>query len=198
MRHWGVSGHSDPTQKETKDFSQRFTVFSDAFCLFYDAKTKVVSALNGSGRAPNKLNIDYLKQRGLKGQIPLTDLNSVTVPGSKGRISSGIFLTVTILGAAAAWVDTISHFGSGSVSISDIFEPAIRLAEEGYVAVVLNCYDEHLKGVEFPFLKYTAGRSVIPFFAVSTRSIYQNNDQFDSGSAPRYALLRFSRLGGDG
>uniref|UniRef100_A0A8H7Y7B5 Gamma-glutamyltransferase n=1 Tax=Psilocybe cubensis TaxID=181762 RepID=A0A8H7Y7B5_PSICU len=86
----------------------------DAFCLFYDAKTKTVKALNGSGRAPAKLDIDYLLARGIKGSIPLTDLNSVTVPG-----------------AAAAWVDTIETFGSGSVTIADIFEPAIRLAEEG-------------------------------------------------------------------
>jgi len=36
------------------------------------------------------------------------------------------------IGAAAAWVDTIETFGSGSVSIADVFEPGIRLAEEGY------------------------------------------------------------------
>ncbi|KAF8912978.1 gamma-glutamyltranspeptidase [Gymnopilus junonius] len=86
----------------------------DAFCLFYDAKTKEVKALNGSGRAPAKLNIDYILERGLKSSIPLTDLNSVTVPG-----------------AAAAWIDTIENFGSRSVSVAEIFEPAIRLAEEG-------------------------------------------------------------------
>ncbi|KJA25753.1 hypothetical protein HYPSUDRAFT_37218 [Hypholoma sublateritium FD-334 SS-4] len=86
----------------------------DAFCLFYDAKTKTVKALNGSGRAPAKLDIDYALSRGLKQSIPLTDLNSVTVPG-----------------ATSAWVDTIEHFGSGSVTIADVFEPAIRLAEEG-------------------------------------------------------------------
>ncbi|KAG0708742.1 gamma-glutamyltranspeptidase [Suillus ampliporus] len=62
----------------------------DAFCLFYDAKTKTIKAMNGSGHSPQKLSIEYLRQRGIKGgQIPLTDLNSVTVPG-----------------AAAAWVDT--------------------------------------------------------------------------------------------
>ncbi|KAF5313283.1 hypothetical protein D9619_002992 [Psilocybe cf. subviscida] len=89
-------------------------VGGDAFCLFYDAKTKTVKALNGSGRAPAKLTIDYLQSRGLKNSIPLTDLNSVTVPG-----------------AAAAWLDTIETFGSGSVSVADVFAPAIRLAEEG-------------------------------------------------------------------
>lgn len=53
----------------------------DAFCLFYDAKSKEVHCLNGSGRAPAKLSIEYIRSRGIKGRIPLTDLNSVTVPG---------------------------------------------------------------------------------------------------------------------
>ena len=53
----------------------------DAFCLFYNAEDKTVKALNGSGRAPAKLTIDYAISRGMKGRIPLTDLNSVTVPG---------------------------------------------------------------------------------------------------------------------
>ncbi|KAF8846268.1 gamma-glutamyltranspeptidase [Paxillus ammoniavirescens] len=87
----------------------------DAFCLFYDAQTKTVKALNGSGHSPAKLTLDYLRQRGIKGgQIPLTDLNSVTVPG-----------------AAAAWVDTVEKFGSQKVSVAEVLAPAIRLAEEG-------------------------------------------------------------------
>ena len=93
---------------------------SDAFCLFYDAKTKKVSALNGSGHSPQKLTIDHVRARGIsENKIPLTDLNSVTVPG-----------------AAAAWVDTVEHFGSGKFKIADILEPAIRLAEEGYVQLI--------------------------------------------------------------
>ncbi|KAJ7092606.1 gamma-glutamyltranspeptidase [Mycena epipterygia] len=87
----------------------------DAFCLFYDAKTKTVKALNGSGHSPQKLTLEYARERGLTGRsIPLTDLNSVTVPG-----------------AAAAWVDTVEKFGSGKVSVADVLAPAIRLAEEG-------------------------------------------------------------------
>lgn len=46
--------------------------------------------------------------------IPLTNLNSVTVPG-----------------AAAAWFDTVEKLGSGKVSLKEVLEPAIRLAEEG-------------------------------------------------------------------
>ncbi|KAJ3565458.1 hypothetical protein NP233_g7621 [Leucocoprinus birnbaumii] len=87
----------------------------DAFCLFYDAKTKEVKALNGSGRSPKKLTIEYLRERGIEGnQIPLTDLNSVTVPG-----------------AAAAWADTVKTLGSGKLTLAEVLEPAIRLAEEG-------------------------------------------------------------------
>lgn len=88
----------------------------DAFCLYFDAKTKKITALNGSGRAPMRLSVDFMRERGVKGNsIPLTDLNSVTVPG-----------------AAAAWIDTIENLGSGKVSTADIFAPAIRLAENGF------------------------------------------------------------------
>ncbi|GAW06056.1 gamma-glutamyltranspeptidase [Lentinula edodes] len=87
----------------------------DAFCLFFDAKTKQVKALNGSGHSPVKLTLEYARSRGLAGRsIPTSDLNAVTVPG-----------------AAAAWVDTVKHFGSGSLSVADVLAPAIRLAEEG-------------------------------------------------------------------
>lgn len=55
---------------------------SDAFCLFYDVQTKTVKALNGSGRSPAKLTLDYMRQRGVTGHIPATDLNAVTVPGT--------------------------------------------------------------------------------------------------------------------
>ncbi|KAI0034261.1 gamma-glutamyltranspeptidase [Vararia minispora EC-137] len=87
----------------------------DAFCLFYNAKDKSVSAMNGSGRAPAKLTIDYVLSRGVQGKIPASDINSATVPG-----------------CAAAWVDTVDKFGSGKLSLAEILDPAIRLAEEGY------------------------------------------------------------------
>ncbi|KAF7964746.1 hypothetical protein HWV62_3388, partial [Athelia sp. TMB] len=92
----------------------------DAFCLFYDAESKTVKALNGSGRSPEKLTIDHLRKQGVMGKkIPLLNLNSVTIPG-----------------AAAAWVDTVEKFGSGTLSLSEIFAPAIRLAEEGGANVI--------------------------------------------------------------
>ncbi|KAF8640799.1 hypothetical protein AX17_000448 [Amanita inopinata Kibby_2008] len=89
-------------------------VGGDAFCLFYDASTKTVNALNGSGRSPAKLNLEYAERRGFENRIPMTDINAVTVPG-----------------AAAAWVDAVEKLGAGKLTIAEVLEPAIRLAEEG-------------------------------------------------------------------
>ena len=46
---------------------------------------------------------------------------------------SSVFLVNFWAGAAAAWIDTVEKFGSGKLTIGDVLEPAIRLAEEGLV-----------------------------------------------------------------
>ncbi|GAA5931794.1 hypothetical protein JCM3775_000044 [Rhodotorula graminis] len=87
----------------------------DGFCLFYDADSKQVKALNGSGRAPAALTLDKVRELGITGrEIPFLDINSVTVPG-----------------CAAVWCDTIEMLGSGKVSMKDVLAPAIRMAEAG-------------------------------------------------------------------
>jgi gamma-glutamyltranspeptidase/glutathione hydrolase len=87
----------------------------DAFCIFYDATTKKLTTMNGSGRSPKALSLQKARELGLTGaEIPLLNINAVTVPG-----------------CAAAWVDTLTKFGSGNVSLKDVLAPAIRLAEEG-------------------------------------------------------------------
>lgn len=90
------------------------------FCLFYDAKTKKISALNGSGRAGEKCTLEATrKSLGMKDgdhdQMPLNSVHAVTVPG-----------------AAAGWVDTVERFGSGKLSLEQILTPAIELGERGY------------------------------------------------------------------
>lgn len=90
------------------------------FCLFYDAKTKKISALNGSGRSSAKSTLEATREAlGLKdgdvSDIPLHSVHSVTVPG-----------------AAAGWVDTVERFGSGKVSMEQILAPSIELAERGF------------------------------------------------------------------
>lgn len=91
----------------------------DVFCLFYDAKAKKVHALNGSGRSPAKATLeDVLKD------LNVTDRESASIPATSA-------LSVTVPGAAAAWVDIIEKYGSGSLSPRQVLAPAIELADEG-------------------------------------------------------------------
>lgn len=100
----------------------------DMFCLYYDAKSKQVKSLNGSGRSPAGLSLEGLRAKlslndGQSGDIPIRNAAAVTVPGT-----------------AAGWVDTVEKFGSGNVSLEDVLKPAIELAEEGYPVSLINAY----------------------------------------------------------
>jgi len=85
----------------------------DCFCLYYDNKTKAVSGINASGRAPEELNIEVLAELGISESLPPHSIHTITIPG-----------------AAAGWVDTVEKFGS--LSLEEILMPAIQLAEEGF------------------------------------------------------------------
>jgi gamma-glutamyltranspeptidase/glutathione hydrolase len=92
----------------------------DMFCLYYDATTRKVSALNGSGRSGGNCTLETIcKDLGLEdgegGKIPLLSVHSVTVPG-----------------AAAGWVDTVEKFGSGNLTMADVLAPAIEMGERGF------------------------------------------------------------------
>lgn len=105
--------------------------------MFYNARTKEVNALNGSGRSPEKLTIDYVRKRGITGRrIPSHDLNSVTVPGQFRSRAVGQILTAHTSGCAGLWVDAVDAFGT--LRIADVLEPAIRLAEGGFVSLALH------------------------------------------------------------
>jgi len=54
----------------------------DCFALFYDAKTREVTALNGSGRAPAGLTLERLRERGFGDALPPYDPHTITVPGA--------------------------------------------------------------------------------------------------------------------
>ena len=113
----------------------------DMFCLFYDAKTKKVHAMNGSGRSGQNVTLDKIRSAlnikdGENGQIPMTSVHAVTVPG-----------------AAAGWVDTVERFGSGKVSLEDVLAPAIDLAENGYPISELSATFVSFMGVQTPTLR---------------------------------------------
>ncbi len=87
-------------------------VGGDCFALYYDASSRVVTALNGSGRAPAALTLDDLRREGLS-RIPERSPHSVTVPG-------------TVRG----WADLLERHGR--MTLADVLQPAIRYAERGY------------------------------------------------------------------
>ncbi|KAI9989937.1 hypothetical protein PInf_020236 [Phytophthora infestans] len=90
-------------------------VGGDCFLLFYDAKSKQVRGLNGSGRSPAALTAEQA----------IKDLGEdVTV------IPSGHGHAVTVPGTVAGWVDAVEAWGS--LTMAEILGPAIELAREGF------------------------------------------------------------------
>ncbi|MBI4771040.1 MAG: gamma-glutamyltransferase family protein [Chloroflexi bacterium] len=100
----------------------------DCFALFYDARTRQVTALNGSGRAPAALTIDLIRRQGLASTGP--EPSTIRNPFHAHN--------VTVPGACAGWCDVIARHGS--MPLADSLSPAIRLAEEGFPVAPLTAY----------------------------------------------------------
>ena len=93
----------------------------DMFALYFEARTKRVNALNGSGHAPSALTLERLKKDGFSAELPPFHVHTVIVPG-----------------ACAGWCDLIEKHGS--LSMAEILVPAIRLASEGFPVAPLTAY----------------------------------------------------------
>lgn len=93
----------------------------DAFALYYEAATRRVYALNGSGLAPQALTLERLRREGLADGLPPFHPYTVTVPG-----------------ACAAWCDLVARFGR--LPLERVLAPAIRLAEEGFPVAPVTAY----------------------------------------------------------
>ncbi len=88
-------------------------VGGDAFALIQSGGTGQVHALNGSGRSGALATPGFFAERELE-----------RIPGSGP-------LTVTVPGAVSAWAAALERFGT--ISLARALEPAIRLADEGFV-----------------------------------------------------------------
>ncbi|MBP6405165.1 MAG: gamma-glutamyltransferase family protein [Ramlibacter sp.] len=91
---------------------------SDAFAILWDGKA--LHGLNASGRAPQTWTPDYFKRKyGADAKTPpKRGMDAVTVPG-----------------AVASWVALSERFGK--LPFADLMEPAIEIAERGYLLPVV-------------------------------------------------------------
>jgi gamma-glutamyltranspeptidase / glutathione hydrolase len=86
---------------------------SDAFCILWDGQK--LHGLNASGRAPSTWTPAYFKDKyGPSAALPKRGMDTVTVPG-----------------AVAGWVAMSERFGK--LPFADLIEPAIEIAERGYL-----------------------------------------------------------------
>jgi len=104
----------------------------DMFALFYDARARQVTALNGSGRAPTALTIDLLEQQNL-----ISNRQS-KISNQTRQLPPYHAHTVTVPGACAGWCDLITRHGT--MPLAEILAPAIRLAEEGFPVAPLTAH----------------------------------------------------------
>ena len=87
---------------------------SDSFCILWDGKD--MHGLNASGRAPQSWTPEYFKRK---------YGDSATAPPKRGMDS------VSVPGAVASWVALSERFGR--LPFADLMEPAIEIAERGYL-----------------------------------------------------------------
>ncbi len=86
----------------------------DCYALYWDAKSKTVTALNGSGRAGSAATIADLQAQGYS-EMPSFSGHAVSIPGT-----------------VAGWSDLLERHGR--MGLAEVLQPAIWTAENGYPA----------------------------------------------------------------
>ena len=92
----------------------------DLFAIVWDAKTKKLYGLNGSGRSPRALTLQHFQEQGLT-KIPPYGPLPVSVPG-----------------AVDGWFELHGRFGR--LPMKEVLDPAIRYAREGFPVSELIAY----------------------------------------------------------
>jgi gamma-glutamyltranspeptidase/glutathione hydrolase len=85
----------------------------DCFAIYYDARARALTALNGSGRSPRALTLERLAREGFRSELPNYHAHTVTTPG-----------------ACAGWCDLLARHGR--LPLPRLLTPAIDLAERGF------------------------------------------------------------------
>ena len=163
---------------------------SDSFCILWDGKE--LHGLNASGRAPAAWTPEYFKKKYGNDTLnpPKRGMDSVTVPG-----------------AVASWVSMSERFGK--LPFADLLEPAIEIAERGYLmATVVQqkwaAATDELKGLPGfaqSFLPWGRAPQVGELFqfkaaAKALRLIGQTKGQEYYGGEIAQALEKFSKQHG--
>ena len=159
---------------------------SDAFCILWDGKE--LHGLNASGHAPQTWTPEYFKRKyGDNAQTPpKRGIDSVTVPG-----------------AVASWVAMSERFGK--LPFEDLLQPAIEIAERGYLLPVVVQQKwaaatpelRHQPGFSENFLPWGRAPKVgelfkFPAAAKGLRAIAQSKGQAFYGGEIAEAIERFS------
>ena len=84
----------------------------DVFAILWSVDEGELIGLNASGRAGSLMTREELRRRGHK-DVPVAGAESITVPG-----------------ALSGWAALLERYGT--ISLAEAFQPAIRLAEEGF------------------------------------------------------------------
>ena len=87
-------------------------VGGDMFMLYWDADAKELLGLNGSGRSPAKATLSRYQKFS---SMPETGIYSCTIPG-----------------AVDGWFAAHERCGSGKKDMSELLQPAIQYAEDGF------------------------------------------------------------------
>lgn len=162
---------------------------SDAFAILWDGKE--LHGLNASGPAPAAWTPDYFaKKYGAASAPPKRGIDSATVPG-----------------AVAGWVALSERFGK--LPFADLLEPAIEIAERGYLLPVVVqqkwlAATEELRGqagFAQSFLPWGRAPNVGELFqfagaARGLRAIAETKGQAFYGGEIAEAVARFSRQNG--
>jgi hypothetical protein len=113
----------------------------DLFAIVWDAETGKLAGLNGSGRSPRALTLDYFREQGLE-RVPESGPLSVSVPG-----------------AVDGWFTLHERFGR--LPMAEILAPAIDYAKNGFPVseLIAHYWDSNaqylLENAEYPGFRET-------------------------------------------